>query len=57
MKELKPLDYELLFELMKNSRRSDRTLVKVLKSSQPTITRKRAKLEKELIEGYNAVPR
>jgi len=57
MKELKPLDYELLFELMKNSCRSDRTLVKVLKSSQPTITRKRAKLEKELIEGYTAVPR
>jgi len=57
MKELKPLDYELLFELMKNSRRSDRTLAKVLKSSQPTITRKRAKLEKELIEGYTAIPK
>lgn len=57
MKELKPLDYELLFELMKNSRRSDRTLAKVLKSSQPTITRKRAKLEREVIEGYTAVPR
>jgi DNA-binding Lrp family transcriptional regulator len=57
MKELKPLDYELLFELMKNSRRSDRTLAKVLKSSQPTITRRRAKLEKELIEGYTAIPR
>ena len=57
MKELKPLDYELLFELMKNSRRSDRTLAKVLKSSQPTITRKRTKLEKEVIEGYTAIPR
>jgi DNA-binding Lrp family transcriptional regulator len=57
MKELKPLDYELLFELMKNSRRSDRTLAKVLKTSQPTVTRRRARLEKDVIDGYTAIPK
>ena len=57
MKKLKPLDYELLFELMKNARRSDRQLAKVLGVSQPTITRKRAFLEKELIEGYTVIPK
>jgi len=57
MGELKPLDYKLLFELMKNSRRSDRTLAKVLNSSQPTITRRRAKLEKGFLDGYTAVPK
>jgi DNA-binding Lrp family transcriptional regulator len=57
MGELKPLDYKLLFELMKNSRRSDRTLAKVLNSSQPTITRRRAKLERNIIDGYTAIPK
>ena len=57
MKKLKPLDYKLLFELMKNARRSDRQLAKVLGVSQPTITRKRAFLEKELIEGYTVIPK
>jgi len=57
MKELKSLDLELLWELVKNSRRSDRQLAKALKSSQPTVTRRRAKLEKEFIEGYTAIPK
>ena len=57
MRELKPLDYKLLFELIKNSRRSDRTLAKVLNSSQPTITRRRARLEKDFIEEYTAIPK
>jgi len=57
MRELNPLDYKLLFELMKNSRRSDRTLAKVLNSSQPTITRRRTKLEKDSIDGYTAIPK
>jgi DNA-binding Lrp family transcriptional regulator len=56
MKELKPIDYKILWELVKNSRRSDRTLAKVLKSSQPTITRRRARLEKDVLIGYTAVP-
>jgi len=57
MKELKSMDLKLLWELVKNSRRSDRTLAKVLKSSQPTVTRRRAKLEKEVIAGYTAIPK
>jgi len=57
MSKFKPLDYELLFELMKNARRSDRELAKVLGTSQPTVTRKRNFLEKELIEGYTAIPK
>ena len=57
MKALKPLDYKLLFELMKNSRRSGRTLAKVLKTSQPTVTRRRARLEKDFIDGYTAIPK
>jgi DNA-binding Lrp family transcriptional regulator len=57
MKDLNVIDYKLLFELMKDARRSDRTLAKVLGMSQPTITRRRAKLEKELIDGYTAIPK
>ena len=57
MRELNPLDYKLLFELMKNARRSDRTLAKVLKSSQPTITRRRTKLESDFLDGYTAIPK
>jgi len=57
MRELNSLDYKLLFELVKNSRRSDRTLAKVLNSSQPTITRRRTRLEKDFIEGYTAIPK
>lgn len=57
MKELKSLDYRLLSELIRNSRRSDRELAKALHVSQPTVTRRRALVEKELIDGYTAIPR
>jgi len=57
MKKLKPMDYEILYELMKNARRSDRQLAKILHTSQPTVTRKRTFLEKELIDGYTTIPR
>ena len=57
MHELKPIDHSILFELMKNSRRSDRDIAKALGVSQPTVTRKRASLEKELIEAYTLIPR
>jgi len=57
MRKLRELDYKLLFELMKNSKRSDRQLAKTLGSSQPTITRSRAFLERELIDGYTVIPR
>jgi DNA-binding Lrp family transcriptional regulator len=57
MKELKPIDYKLLFELMKDSHRSDRQLAKALGVSQPTITRRRAILEENYIEGYTIIPK
>ena len=57
MKELKQIDYKLLFELMKNSHRSDRQLAKALGVSQPTVTRRRAILEKDYIEGYTVIPK
>ena len=57
MKELKPIDYRLLFELMKDSHRSDRQIAKTLGVSQPTVTRRRALLEENFIEGYTIVPK
>jgi DNA-binding Lrp family transcriptional regulator len=57
MEELKSIDYAILWELIKNCRRSDRELAKVLKISQPTITRRRGRIEKNLIEGYTAIPK
>ena len=57
MKELKPIDNKLLFELMKDSHRSDRRLAKALGVSQPTVTRRRATLEENFIEGYTIIPK
>ena len=48
---------DLLYEFMKNSKRSDRELAKVVNVSQPTITRMRKNLEKmEYIREYTIVP-
>jgi DNA-binding Lrp family transcriptional regulator len=53
----KELPERLLRELLKNSKRSDRELAKVLGVSQPTITRTRQKLEREgIIQEYTIVP-
>jgi len=52
----KEVALKLLFELIKNSKRSDRELTKVLKVSQPTITRMRQRLEKKTIKEYTAIP-
>ncbi len=57
MKELKAIDYKILFELMKDSHRSDRQLAKSLGVSQPTVTRRRAMLEENFIEGYTVIPK
>jgi DNA-binding Lrp family transcriptional regulator len=57
MKKLKTVDYNLLWELMKDSRRSDRQLAKALEVSQPTISRRRELLEKEFLDGYTAIPK
>jgi len=53
---MKEQTVKLLAELLKNSKRSDRELARVLNSSQPTITRTRQKLEREgLIKNYTIV--
>lgn len=54
--KLKEIDYKILFELIKNSKISDRKLAHHLGVSQLTVTRKRARLEKETISNYTAVP-
>jgi len=46
----------LVFELIKNSKRSDRDLAKTLGISQPTVTRLRKTLEKEAIRQYTVIP-
>jgi DNA-binding Lrp family transcriptional regulator len=54
---LKEVELKLLSELMKNSRRSDRELSRVLGVSQPTVTRVRTRLEKEgVIREYTMIP-
>ena len=47
---------QLLFALIKNSKRSDRELARALPLSQPTVTRLRKILEKEAIEQYTVIP-
>jgi len=46
----------LLFELIKNSKNSDRNIAKILGVSQPTITRMRKKLEEKAIVEYTVTP-
>lgn len=54
---MKKDEWKLLSELMKNSRRSDRKLAKVIGRSQPTVTRTRRKLEGEnYIREYTIIP-
>ncbi len=53
----KDLPQQLLRELLKNSKRSDRELAKILGVSQPTITRARNRLEKKgIIQDYTIIP-
>ena len=48
---------KLLLELLKDSKRSDRELAKVLGVSQPTITRMRSRLVKEgMIKEFTVIP-
>ena len=54
---MKKTEIELLAELLKNSKKSDRELGRILGVSQPTVSRTRAKLEKTgLIQEYTVVP-
>jgi DNA-binding Lrp family transcriptional regulator len=57
MEKLKGVDYKILAALMKNSKISDRQLAKQIGVSQPTVTRRRTRLEKEALDGYTAVPK
>ena len=57
MDNLKPTDQKILRELLKNSRKSDRELAKELGVSQPTVSRRRAYLEKNFIDGYTTIPK
>jgi len=53
----KNVELRLVAELLKNSRRSDRELAKVLQISQPTVTRLRNRLEKSgWVREYTIVP-
>lgn len=54
---LKDIDYMILSGLMENAKTSDRELAKKIGVSQPTVTRRRARLEGELIDGYTAIPK
>jgi DNA-binding Lrp family transcriptional regulator len=56
LKKRKSTDYELLFELIKNPRLSDRQVAKNMGVSQPTVTRRRRDLEEEKLLDYTAVP-
>ncbi len=54
---LKERELRLLSELMKNSKQSDREVAQKLRVSQPTVSRIRAKLEKEgYIREYTIIP-
>jgi len=53
---VKDTELKLISELVKNSRRSDRELARVLHVSQPTVTRTRTRLEKEGMIDYSGVP-
>jgi len=54
---MKGVELRLIAELMKDSRRSDRELAKIIGVSQLTVTRMRTRLEKEgYIKEYTMIP-
>jgi DNA-binding Lrp family transcriptional regulator len=57
VEKLKDVDYKILAALMRNSKTSDRQLAKEIGVSQPTVTRRRAGLEKDAIDGYTLIPK
>lgn len=54
---MREIEWKILSELMKNARRSDRELARLIGTSQPTVTRVRTKLEKNgYIREYTVIP-
>ncbi len=53
---MKDIELNLICELVKNSRRSDRELAKLLGVSQPIVSRIRIKFEKESMLDYTTIP-
>jgi len=54
---MKEVEWKLICELMKNSRRSDRELAKIIGVSQPTVSRTIKRLEEEgYIKEYTIIP-
>ncbi len=57
MEELKDIEIRIVVELMRNSRRSDREIARVVGVSQPTVGRIIRKLEKRgVIKEYTMIP-
>jgi len=54
--KLKDVDINILSELLKNSKISDRKLAEKIQVSQPTVTRRRARLERKLSIHYTSLP-
>ena len=54
MKQQKLL--RLVSEMLKNSKKSDRELAGILGVSQPTVSRTRARIEKDYIKTYTIIP-
>ncbi|UCC58191.1 MAG: Lrp/AsnC family transcriptional regulator [Candidatus Bathyarchaeum sp.] len=48
--------FRLVSEMLKNSKKSDRELAGILGVSQPTVSRTRARIEKEYIKTYTIIP-
>lgn len=54
---MREIEWKVLSELMRNSKLSDRELARKMRSSQPTVTRIRRKLEKKgCIKEYTLIP-
>ncbi len=56
MQKLKDIDRRILSLLTRHSKASDRQIAREIGVSQPTVTRRRTKLEESLINTYTIVP-